>query len=150
MYPNQYNPYMQNYNQNLYSPYMNQMNVNSFPHYELLRVNGESGVDALQMNPKSSILVMDSSVSDKLVAWYVETDDAGAKSKCRYELVPYQPEPVPDMKAIDERLQRLEVVLSGLIEKQNADAESGQYSAVHADSKQFNEQSGSNASKKRS
>lgn len=149
MFPNQFNPYMQNYNQNLYNPYMNQMNVNNLPHYELLRVNGESGVDALQMNPKSSILVMDSSVPDKLVAWYVETDDAGAKSKCRYELIPYQPEPVPDMKAIDERLKNLEMVLSGLIETKNASAESGQYSANHADGGKFSEQSGNSTAKKR-
>lgn len=149
MYPNQLNPYLQNYNNVMYNPYMNQMNINSFPHYELMRINGESGVDALQMNPKSSVLAMDTSVKDKLVAWYIETDDAGAKSKCRYELIPYQPEPVPDLKAFDERLQKIEVALSGLIEKQN-DAEYGTYSATHADGRQFNEQSGNNASKKRS
>lgn len=149
MYPNQLNPYLQNYNNGMYNPYMNQMNINSFPHYELMRVNGESGVDALQMNPKSSVLVMDTSVKDKLVAWYIETDDAGAKSKCRYELIPYQPEPVPDLKAFDERLQKIEVALSGLIEKQN-DAEYGTYSATHADGRQLPEQPGSNAGKKRS
>lgn len=147
MYQNPYmNPYMQNpyqnqmygnmnpYQQNPVQQMQQQANVNSFPHYEVLKVNGESGADTLQMNPRSSILVLDGSVSDKLLVWYIETDDAGAKKKCPYVMTPYTPEQMPDIKSFEQRLSNVERFLNErFTQPENGNAERTKSSGTAAD-----------------
>lgn len=60
---------------------------------QITRVNGENGVDALRMAPRSELIAMDISRSDVLIGWYVKTDDAGYKSKTPYLMTPYEPKP---------------------------------------------------------
>ena len=81
----------------------------------ITRVNGENGVDALRMAPRSELLAMDISRSDALIGWYVKTDDAGYKSKTPYLLTPYEPQPAQgtaDLTSIEERLTRLEGIIN--------------------------------------
>ncbi len=82
---------------------------------QITRVNGENGVDALRMAPRSELLAMDISRSDALIGWYVKTDDAGYKSKTPYLLTPYEPQPAQgavDLAGIEERLKRLEGIIN--------------------------------------
>lgn len=82
---------------------------------QITRVNGENGVDALRMAPRSELLAMDISRSDALIGWYVKTDDAGYKSKTPYLLTPYEPQPAQgtvDLAGIEERLTRLEGIIN--------------------------------------
>lgn len=82
---------------------------------QITRVNGENGVDALRMAPRSELLAMDISRSDALIGWYVKTDDAGYKSKTPYLLTPYEPQPAQgavDLTGIEERLTRLEGIIN--------------------------------------
>lgn len=82
---------------------------------QITRVNGENGVDALRMAPRSELLAMDISRTDALIGWYVKTDDAGYKSKTPYLLTPYEPQPAQgaaDLSSIEERLTRLEGIIN--------------------------------------
>lgn len=83
---------------------------------QITRVNGENGVDALRMAPRSELIAMDISRSDALIGWYVKTDDAGYKSKTPYLLTPYEPQPAQSaasLSSIEERLTRLEDIVNG-------------------------------------
>lgn len=82
---------------------------------QITRVNGENGVDALRMTPRSELLAMDISRSDALIGWYVKTDDAGYKSKTPYLMTPCEPQPAQgavDLTGIEERLTRLEGIIN--------------------------------------
>lgn len=82
---------------------------------QITRVNGENGVDALRMAPRSELLAMDISRTDALIGWYVKTDDAGYKSKTPYLMTPYEPQPAQgaaDLSSIEERLTRLEGIIN--------------------------------------
>ena len=81
---------------------------------QITRVNGENGVGALRMAPRSELLAMDISRTDALIGWYVKTDDAGYKSKTPYLLTPYELQPAKgavDLSSIDERLRKLEGII---------------------------------------
>lgn len=82
---------------------------------QITRVNGENGVDALRMAPRSELIAMDISRSDVLIGWYVKTDDAGYKSKTPYLMTPYEPKPTQSTASltnIEERLTRLEEIVN--------------------------------------
>ena len=77
---------------------------------KITRVNGENGVDALRMAPRSELIAMVISRSDVLIGWYVKTDDAGYKSKTPYLMTPYETNPTSnavDLFSIETRLKRL-------------------------------------------
>ena len=103
---------------NAFTPYGYQMpQIPQMPvqPQQVERVNGENGVDAYRMAPNSSALLLDE--NDPIV-WFVRTDSAGYKSKTPYKIEPYAPEPEPDMKSIDERINeinsRLQVIEEAL------------------------------------
>ena len=82
------------------------------PHMEVIRVQGEPGVDMFQMGPNSSALLLDETAP---IVWFVQTDGAGYKTKTPYDVNLHVDEPKPDVKSledrlisIDERLQKLE------------------------------------------
>lgn len=82
------------------------------PHMEVIRIQGEPGVDMFQMGPNSSALLLDETAP---IVWFVQTDGAGYKTKTPYDVSPHIDEPKPDVKSledrlvsIDERLQKLE------------------------------------------
>lgn len=83
------------------------------PHMEVIKVNGENGADAFQMGPNSSVLLLDESAP---IVWFVQTDGAGYKTKTPYDITVHTPEPVPDLKAMDERYDAIEKRLKAIEE----------------------------------
>lgn len=99
-------PYNPGYQQQMYGQQMPQR-------YELVKVSGRGGVDALRVAPRSELLAMDTSRTDVLLAWYIQADDAGYKSVTPYVLTPYtDPAPI-DAANIEQRLKRLEEIIDG-------------------------------------
>ena len=101
------NPYQMGYNPySGYAPASPQNGAGAMQGFagQITRVNGENGVDALRMAPRSELIAMDISRSDVLIGWYVKTDDAGYKSK------PTQS--TASLTSIEERLTRLEGIVN--------------------------------------
>ena len=93
-------PYSQPYAQ----PY------NNYPQrYEILKVNGRNGAEALQMLPNSEALLLDSTAP---LIWVAQTDGAGYKTLTPFTIAPYEPTPAPDnsqkLSDFETRLKRLE------------------------------------------
>ena len=95
-YPNMYNP-QQMQMQPPVQPYA--------PRQEIIRVNGENGARAFQMAPNSNAILLDETAP---LVWLVQTDGAGYKTVTPYTITPYQAEPPVDVRALDERIRRLE------------------------------------------
>ena len=83
------------------------------PHMEVIRVNGENGVDAFQLGPNSSALLLDETAP---IVWLVQTDGAGYKTKTPYDIVIHTPEPSPEIKSMDERLAAIDKRLQAIEE----------------------------------
>lgn len=80
--------------------------------HEIIKVNGESGVNAFQMLPNSEVLLLDTTAP---LVWYVQTDGNGYRTATPYTITEYVKEPPVDMGYItkvlgdiNERLQKLE------------------------------------------
>lgn len=76
---------------------------------EVIRVNGRNGVDAYQMPPNCSALLLDETAP---LVWFVQTDGAGYKSATPYTLTPYQAETPADTKSLEARIKRLEDIIN--------------------------------------
>ena len=92
---------------------------------EVVRVNGKNGADAYQLSPNSSILLLDETAP---IVWLKTTDGAGYPTVTPYSITPYQPEPEPDFKSLENRIAKLEATLnaksnSSNSRKKSADAE---------------------------
>ena len=96
---------MNNY-QNMYN--YNPYGYNRFPTYEVIKVNGKPGVDAFQMGPNSSVLLLDETAN---IVWLAQTDGAGYKTATPFDIVPHQEAPQVDINAIDSRIQSIEAEL---------------------------------------
>lgn len=92
-------PYQNNYLQNLMLPQ---------PH-EVTKVNGKGGVDAFQMAPNSSDLLLDTTAP---IVWLVQTDGAGYKTSTPYDITPHQSEEEVHYKTLEERISRIEEVIN--------------------------------------
>ena len=77
---------------------------------EIVRVNGENGAKTYQLPPNSSALLLDESAP---LVWLVQTDGAGYKTAVPYTIAPYQAQPAPDLRTLEERISRLEEMLNG-------------------------------------
>jgi hypothetical protein len=93
-------------------PQMQQFQTQA-PHMEVIRVNGENGVNAFQMGPNSSALLLDE--NDPIV-WFVQTDGAGYKTKTPYDIAVHTPEPSPEIKTMDQRLSSIDKRLQAIEE----------------------------------
>lgn len=79
------------------------------PHYEIVHVTGRNGAEAFQMDAGSNILLLDDTAP---LVWFCQTDGAGYKTITPYTITPYvEPTPV-SMEELNERLARLEEMLS--------------------------------------
>ena len=85
------------------------MQARNAPRYEVIQVNGENGAKAFQMAPNSSVLLMDATAP---IVWLCTTDGAGYLTANPFSIAPYQPEPPVDVRALKERIERLEARLS--------------------------------------
>lgn len=84
-------------------------NTNFLPRYEVIQVNGENGVNAFQMGPNSSVLLLDTSAP---IVWLVQTDGAGYKSKVPYDITPHQAVPPVDINQLQQRVAQLEDLIN--------------------------------------
>lgn len=74
----------------------------------VIRVNGKGGVDAYQMMPNSSVLLLDETAP---IVWLVQTDGAGYKTSQPYEIKPYEQKAPVDTNSLEERISRLEATI---------------------------------------
>ena len=83
------------------------------PHMEVITVKGENGVDAFQMGPNSTVLLLDETAP---IVWFVQTDGAGYKTKTPYYIKAHEKEQPPDIKGMDERLEAIDKRLQAIEE----------------------------------
>lgn len=106
-----------NFPQNMYNnyPYAVQQNFQQqqLPHYEVIKVNGKPGVDAFQMGPNSSALLLDETQN---IVWLVQTDGAGYKTPTPFVISPYVEKPQVDVNALNDEVNSLKAMV---IELQN-------------------------------
>lgn len=93
---------------------------------EVIKVNGENGVDAFQMGANCSALLLDISAP---IVWLVQTDGAGYKSKTPYDITPHASEEEVQYKSLEDRITRLEEVIDAKsnVEPITRESESRQY-----------------------
>ena len=84
-------------------------NINSLPHYEVIQVSGENGVDAFQMGPNSSVILADTTAP---LIWLVRTDGAGYKTKIPYDIMPHQSAERIDFSSLEQRITQLEEIVN--------------------------------------
>ena len=93
------NPYQNQYLQNLIMPQQQ----------EVVKVNGKNGVDAFQLAPNSSALLLDTTAA---IVWLVQTDGAGYKTSTAYDITPHVPEEETQYKTLEERISKLEETIN--------------------------------------
>lgn len=102
------------YNTQQFYPYQNFTQPQFPKRTEIIHVNGKNGAQAFQMVPNSQALLLDDTAP---IIWLAQTDGAGYKTLTPYTITPYQPEPEISIKDLDNRLKKLEEVMSN--EKSN-------------------------------
>ena len=105
---------------NLHYNYIPQIPVPA-PHREIDHVNGENGVDAFQMGPNCSALLLDETAP---LVWLVYTDSAGYKTKTAYDISLHVEEPKPDIKSMEEQLATIDKRLQAIEEAMNDESDS--------------------------
>ena len=76
---------------------------------EVVKVNGINGVNAYQMPPNSSALLLDTTAS---MVWLVQTDGAGYKTSTPYDITPHISEDEVQYKTLEERIAKLEETIN--------------------------------------
>ena len=107
------NPYQMGYNPySGYTPASPQNGVGAMQGFagQITRVNGRNGAEAFRLAPNSSILLMDE--NDPIV-WLKQTDGAGYATVTPYAVTPYQTAAPVDVAGLENRVKRLEEMLSG-------------------------------------
>ena len=102
-------------------PYAVQQNFQQqqLPHYEVIKVNGKPGVDAFQMGPNSSVLLLDETQN---IVWFVQTDGAGYRTPTPFTISPYVEKPQIDVNVLNDEVNSLKAMV---IELQNVIANTG-------------------------
>lgn len=90
----------------------------NLPQCKIVHVNGENSARSFRMAPNSDALLLDDTAP---IVWLAQTDGAGYTTVTPYKVVPYQPEEPVDIRALDERIKRLEERLNG--KSDHADAQ---------------------------
>lgn len=101
------NPYMQGINPYIQQPM--QTAQPQAPRQEIVKVNGENGANAINLGANSSLLALDMS---GLIVWLITTDGAGYKTVEPYDITPHRAQPAPDYNSLEERIRRLEEMMS--------------------------------------
>jgi len=110
---NSFNSYMNNpmgtafpsYQNNFPTPSMGMQNAYAYPHYDIIKVNGEAGAKSFKMSPNSSVLLLDETAP---IVWLVQTDGGGYSTASPFSITPYQPQQPVDLNSLEERISRLE------------------------------------------
>lgn len=89
---------------------------------EVVKVNGRNGAEAYKMAPNSSMLLLDESAP---LVWLKMTDGAGYATLTPYKIQPYieptESDIKDDMKALQERIVRIEERLNEQSNIRNAE-----------------------------
>ncbi|MBQ8618236.1 MAG: hypothetical protein IJ418_12130 [Clostridia bacterium] len=88
--------------------------MEQLPRFEILRVNGQGGIDALRMAPNSEVLALDTSAP---LIWLVQTDGAGYKTPTPYSIAPYQPQQAAN--PLEQRIAALEARMEAMMSEQS-------------------------------
>ena len=91
------------------NPYLQNLMLQQAQSHEVVKVNGKNGVDAYQMPPNSSDLLLDTTAS---IVWLVQTDGAGYKTSTPYDITPHTPEEEIQYKTLEERIAKLEEMMN--------------------------------------
>ena len=84
---------------------MNYPYLQNYMQQEVVKVNGINGVNAYQMPPNSSALLLDTTDS---IVWLVQTDGAGYKTSTPYDITPHVSQEETQYKTLEERIAKLE------------------------------------------
>lgn len=98
-----------NYPYQVNNPYLQNLMLQQTQAQEVVKVNGKNGVDAYQMPPNSSALLLDTTAS---IVWLVQTDGAGYKTNTPYDITPHTPEEEKQYKTLEERIAKLEEAIN--------------------------------------
>lgn len=88
---------------------MNYPFMQNYVTQEVVKVNGINGVNAYQMAPNSSVLLLDTTAP---MVWLVQTDGAGYKTNTPYDITPHVSEEETQFKTLEERIAKLEEVIN--------------------------------------
>lgn len=101
---NPFNPYQMN------PAYASQMaqNLHQMSSAQIIKVNGRGGAEAYQMPANSQILLLDET---QPILWLKQTDGAGYPTLNAYDIKPHEEQKMPDMRNLEERIERLEEVI---------------------------------------
>lgn len=76
---------------------------------EVVKVSGVNGVNAYQMAPNSSVLLLDTTAP---IVWLVQTDGAGYKTSTAYDITPHATEEEVQFRSLEDRITRLEEAIN--------------------------------------
>lgn len=76
---------------------------------EVVKVSGINGVNAYQLAPNSSVLLLDTTAP---IVWLVQTDGAGYKTSTPYDITPHESEEAAQYKTLEERIAKIEEKLN--------------------------------------
>lgn len=76
---------------------------------EVVKVSGINGVNAYQLAPNSSVLLLDTTAP---IVWLVQTDGAGYKTSTPYDIMPHESEEEVQYKSLEDRITKLEEVIN--------------------------------------
>lgn len=96
MYNGYFNSPYQNPYQNTY-PYQQQNNGNVLPPQQVLQAAGKTSIDALQMSPNSSVIIMDTTAP---MVWLCVSDGLGKVTATGYDITIHKDKPVPDVGSL--------------------------------------------------
>lgn len=99
------------------SPYQVPQNTNKLPPQQILQANGKGSIDALQMSPNSSVLIMDSTSP---IVWMCISDGLGNVSSTPYDISPHIDKPPVSMDNLEQRLSTIEDTLRRMEDINNA------------------------------
>lgn len=84
---------------------------NILPSQQIIQVSGKASVEAMQMAPNSSVLVMDTSAP---IVWMCVSDGVGRVTATPYDIAIHHDVPAPDsvegrLAAVEAAIKRMEV-----------------------------------------
>ena len=103
-----------------FSPYGNlfqQPAAPTLPQQQIIQVNGKASVDTIQLAPNSSLLAMDTTAP---IVWMCVSDGVGKVSSTPYDIVEHKEKPPIDVSSIEERISKVEKIISEMEGKINA------------------------------
>ena len=112
----QYNNPYYNYFQMPTNPIFNPNPTQILPRQQIIQVNGKASVDTIQLEPNSSVLVMDTSAP---IVWMCVSDGVGKVTSTPYDITIHQEKPLPDITSFETRIDSLEKSIKELEDKIN-------------------------------